>query len=50
MKSFNKTNKVLAREMNTTPRQISKSRKRGWIWVDGKRVNFKAPILIRVEK
>ena len=42
MKSFNKTNKELAREMNTTPRQISKSRKRGWIWVDGKRVNYKA--------
>ena len=42
MKQFTKTNKELAREMNTTPRQISKSRKRGWIWVDGKRVNYKA--------
>jgi len=48
MKSFNKTNKELAKEMGCTSRQISKSRKRGWIWVDGKRVNYKAPILIRV--
>ena len=37
-----KTNKQLAREIGTTPRQISKSRKRGWIWKDGKKVNYKA--------
>tara|TARA_A100001201_G_scaffold108873_1_gene93152 strand:+ start:320 stop:520 length:201 start_codon:yes stop_codon:yes gene_type:complete len=39
-----KTNKELAREQNTTPRQISKSRKRGYITKeDGTKVKFKAP-------
>ena len=41
-----KTNKQLAKELNTTPRQVSKSRKRGWILVDGKRVSFRAPCSI----
>ena len=39
-----KTNSELAREQNTTSRQISKSRKRGYILTsDGKRVQYIAP-------
>ena len=44
-----KTNKELADDLNTrmiddvTPRQISKSRRRGWIWKNGKKVKYKAP-------
>tara|TARA_Y100001973_G_scaffold84154_1_gene125007 strand:+ start:237 stop:437 length:201 start_codon:yes stop_codon:yes gene_type:complete len=39
-----KTNKELAREQGTTSRQISKSRKRGYITKeDGTKVRFKAP-------
>tara|TARA_R100000808_G_C2067479_1_gene96358 strand:- start:442 stop:642 length:201 start_codon:yes stop_codon:yes gene_type:complete len=39
-----KTNKELAREQGTTSRQISKSRKRGYIIKeDGTKVRFKAP-------
>ena len=44
-----KTNKQLAKELNkrmfddVTPRQISKSRRRGWIWKNGKRVKYTAP-------
>ena len=38
------TNGELARKMNCTARQISKSRKRGYITDnDGKRVSFRAP-------
>ncbi len=45
-----KTNKQLAKEMYTTPRQISKSRKRGWIWIHQngqliKKVKFRAPLI-----
>ena len=40
-----KTNSELAKEHNTTSRQISKSRKRGYILTsDGKRVKFTAPV------
>ena len=39
-----KTNSELAKEQKTTSRQISKSRKRGYILTDdGKRVQYKAP-------
>ena len=38
-----KTNVQLAKELNTTPRQISKSRKRGYITKDdGTKARFKA--------
>ena len=39
-----KTNKHLANEIGCTSRQISKSRKRGWIWKDGKKIKYKAPL------
>ena len=39
-----KTNSELAKEQNTTSRQISKSRKRGYILTsDGRRVQYTAP-------
>ena len=39
-----KTNSELSKEQNTTARQISKSRKRGYILTsDGKRVKYTAP-------
>ena len=38
-----KTNKELGDELGVTGRQISKSRRRGWIWKDGKKVKYKAP-------
>jgi|TARA_Y100000034_G_C6711839_1_gene314488 hypothetical protein len=38
-----KTNKELGREIGVTSRQISKSRKRGWIWKDGVITNYTAP-------
>ena len=38
-----KTNKELGMEMGVTSRQISKSRKRGWIWRDGAMVKYTAP-------
>ena len=41
-----KTNSELAKEKNCTPRQISKSRKRGWITAlddDGNKVMYRAP-------
>ena len=39
-----KTNSELAKEQNTTSRQISKSRKRGYILInDDKRVKYTAP-------
>lgn len=42
---FQGTNHQLAQELNTTARQISKSRKRGWITTkDGDRVNYTAPV------
>ena len=40
---MNKTNKELGREIGVTSRQISKSRKRGWIWQDGKKKKYTAP-------
>ena len=41
------TNKKLAQDKSCTSRQISKSRKRGWIWVEGKKVNYTAPTAVR---
>ena len=39
-----KTNSELSKEQNTTSRQISKSRKRGYILTsDGRRVQYTAP-------
>ncbi len=39
-----KTNKEIAKEKNCTSRQVSKSRKRGWITTnDGNRVMYRAP-------
>ena len=39
-----KTNKQLAEDQNTTARQISKSRRRGWVTTkDGTRKSYKAP-------
>ena len=38
-----KTNEELGKEQGVTARQISKSRRRGWIWKDGKRVKYTAP-------
>ena len=38
-----KTNKELAKELKTTSRQISKSRKRGWMWINRKKVKYTAP-------
>ena len=44
MSSAPKTNKELAKVMNCTSRQISKSRRRGWITTeDGVRKNYTAP-------
>ena len=41
---MNKTNKELAKDMNCTSRQISKSRKRGYITNNnGERIKYKAP-------
>jgi len=45
-----KTNKELAYEMATTSRQISKSRRRGWMWIHQngaliKKVKYKAPLI-----
>ena len=48
MKKDQKTNKQLASEMKTTSRQISKSRKRGWIWVDDNKVKFTAPSAVHL--
>ena len=41
--SKQKTNKELGRDKGVHPRQISKSRKRGWIWVNDKKVKYTAP-------
>ena len=38
-----KTNKELGQDLGVTSRQISKSRRRGWIWKDGKKVKYTAP-------
>ena len=41
---FAYTNKALSKDMNCTPRQISKSRKRGYITNNnGERIKYKAP-------
>ena len=39
---MNKTNKELAKQLGTTSRQISKSRKRGWLWFEGLKFKYKA--------
>ena len=38
-----KTNKELGRELGVTSRQISKSRRRRWMWKDGVKVMYIAP-------
>ena len=38
-----KTNKELGDELGVTSRQISKSRRRGWMWKDGKKIKYTAP-------
>ena len=38
-----KTNKELGQDQGVTSRQISKSRRRGWIWKNGKKVKYTAP-------
>ena len=46
-----KTNKELAKDVNTTERQVSKSRKRGFITtVDGVVKQFKAPPAAHISK
>ena len=46
-----KTNVQLAKELNTTPRQISKSRKRGYITKeDGTKVKFKPKPAVHMVK
>ena len=46
-----KTNKELAKDVNTTGRQVSKSRKRGFITtVDGVVKQFKAPPAAHISK
>jgi len=47
-KRVDKTNRELAKDMGCTPRQISKSRKRGWIWRDDKKVKYKAPLPVQL--
>ena len=47
MKRLNKTNKELSKDMGCTP-QISKSRKRGWIWRDDKKIKYKAPLPVQL--
>ena len=47
-KRLNKTNKELSRDMDCTSRQISKSRKRGWIWRDDKKIKYKAPLPVQL--
>jgi|ETNvirenome_6_85_1030632.scaffolds.fasta_scaffold83554_2 DNA-binding CsgD family transcriptional regulator len=42
-----KTNKELARELGCTPRQVSKSRKRGYILLNGKKKKYKAPLAVQ---
>ena len=49
---MNKTNKELAKDMNCTSRQISKSRKRGYITNNnGERIKYKAsePVFITLK-
>ena len=39
-----KTNSEIAKDKNTTSRQVSKSRRRGWLTTnDGVRIAFRAP-------
>ena len=40
---MSKTNSQLGQELGVTSRQISKSRRRGWIWKDGKKKIYTAP-------
>ena len=39
---MNKTNKELAEQLGAISRQISKSRKRGWLWFEGLKFKYKA--------
>ena len=39
---MSKTNKELAEQLGTTSRQITKSRKRGWLWFEGLKFKYKA--------
>jgi len=45
---ISKTNKELSKQMGCTSRQISKSRKRGWIWKDGQKIKYKAPLPVQL--
>ena len=38
-----KTNKEIGKEIGVSSRQISKSRRRGWIWRNGKKEKYTAP-------
>jgi hypothetical protein len=38
-----KTNRQLGKELGVHSRQISKSRRRGWLWKDGKKVKYVTP-------
>ena len=42
------TNEKLAQDKGCTSRQISKSRKRGWIWVNDNKVKFTAPLAVHL--
>lgn len=44
----NLTNKELAEQKHTTSRQISKSRRRGYITVDGEKVKYTAPAPVHI--
>ena len=45
---IDRTNRILARNVGCTPRQISKSRRRGWIWLDGEKKKYKAPEPVQI--
>jgi hypothetical protein len=36
------TNRAIAKYLGVTARQVSKAWKRGWLWINGKQVDFKA--------
>lgn len=61
MSQNDKTNKSLATQMDCTSRQVSKSRKRGWIWtvesrddngkiLGYKKVKYTAPTAVKMPK
>ena len=47
-KRINKTNKELSKDMGCTPRQISKSRKRGWRWRDEQKIKYRATLPVQL--